>query len=186
MAIYQLSWSAPTTRSDGTDLPAGEIAGYVVRRVFNSVTTEFEAATNSYLLDIGADSGTGTLTVAAVDFVGSMSSFVAVPNVQLYNNLPALVTRMHSISARVIVTDADADPLTFSVSTQATKGTASITNNATGLIKYTPTVGQTGTDTFTIKCTDGRAGGDVFQIFNVNLTDWSISTTYETITAVRG
>lgn len=173
MAIWQLSWNAPTTRTDGTELPSNQISGYVVRRVFNGVTTEFPTTTNSYLLDIGPDSGVGTLTVAAVDLVGTMSDFVTVPNVAPYNNAPTInSTALASISIKINANDSDSDPLTFSVQTAPTKGSASVVN---GVIRYTPTAGQSGSDSFVVSTSDGRTGGTVDSTVSVNLTSWQIT-----------
>ncbi|HEX4983254.1 MAG TPA: LamG-like jellyroll fold domain-containing protein, partial [Ilumatobacteraceae bacterium] len=58
-------------------------------------------------------------------------------------------------------TDAEADPLTFSIVSNGSKGTASITNASTGAFSYTPNAGVTGTDTFTFKANDGKADSNV-------------------------
>jgi hypothetical protein len=52
-------------------------------------------------------------------------------------------------------TDADDDPLTFSIVTNGTLGAATVTDTATGAFTYTPNAGVTGTDTFTFKANDG-------------------------------
>lgn len=175
MAIYQLSWNAPTTRTDGSALPAGEIAGYIVRRVFGGNTTEYPVEQTVYLLDIGSDAGVGTLTVAAVDFVGAMSTFVAVPNVVLYNNPPVLSVKLTSISVRIATTDADADTVIATIQAQGTKGVATVTGSTNGEVRYTPNDGQTGTDTFTVKLSDGRTGGDITQDVTVDITNWRVT-----------
>ena len=186
MAIYQLTWNAPTTRTDGTELPAEQISGYVVRRVFDGLTNDYQTLTNSFLLDIGSDAGVGVVTVAAVDFVGEMSTFVPVPTVVLYNNLPVInTTVLASIAVKIDAVDADADPLTFSVQTPPAKGAVVVVNSNTGIFRYTPHAGQAGTDSFVVRASDGRTGGNADITVNVNLTNWSISTIHQAINISR-
>lgn len=54
-------------------------------------------------------------------------------------------------------TDAESDPLTFSIVAAPSLGTVTITDTATGAYRYTPTAGVSGTDTFTFKANDGTA-----------------------------
>ena len=77
---------------------------------------------------------------------------------------------------QVVGTDADADTLTYTVTTQAAHGT--IANSGGGILTYTPNAayysGMTsGSDTFTITVTDGH-GGTVNQMLTYN---WSPLTT---------
>ena len=53
-------------------------------------------------------------------------------------------------------TDVDSDPLTYAIVTNGTKGSAVVTNAATGAFTYTPTTGQSGADSFTFKANDGE------------------------------
>ena len=54
--------------------------------------------------------------------------------------------------------DVDGNPLTYSIVANGTKGTAAITNAATGAFTYTPNANANGTDTFTFKANDGTRG----------------------------
>ncbi|RZK75305.1 MAG: tandem-95 repeat protein, partial [Pedobacter sp.] len=54
-------------------------------------------------------------------------------------------------------TDVDGDILTYTLGTAPTKGAATI-NSSTGAYAYTPTTGQTGSDSFTIVANDGNGG----------------------------
>lgn len=175
MAIYQLSWNAPTTRADGSDLPADQIAGYIVRRVFNGTPTDYPTIGTVYLLDIGSDAGVGTLTVATVDIVESKSEFVPITDVVLYNNPPVLSVKLASISVRISTNDADADTVTATIQTQGTKGVATVTGSTNGEVRYAPNDGQTGSDTFTVKLSDGRTGGDITQDVTVDITNWRVT-----------
>jgi VCBS repeat-containing protein len=51
-------------------------------------------------------------------------------------------------------TDVDGDALTFSIVANGTKGTAAITNAATGAYTYTPNLHVSGADTITFKARD--------------------------------
>lgn len=57
--------------------------------------------------------------------------------------------------------DADGDPLTYSIVTSGSMGTAVITNPATGAYTYTPNQGDYGTDIFTLKASDGKADSNI-------------------------
>ncbi|MGC5326281.1 Ig-like domain-containing protein [Brevibacillus sp. SYSU BS000544] len=61
-----------------------------------------------------------------------------------------------SFSGYLQASDADNDPLTYSIDTTGTNGTVSLGNSSTGAFTYTPKTGQTGTDTFTFKVNDGK------------------------------
>jgi VCBS repeat-containing protein len=58
-------------------------------------------------------------------------------------------------------TDPDGDPLTYSIVANGTKGTATITNPATGAYTYTPNPNANGTDAFTFKVSDGAVDSNV-------------------------
>jgi len=65
-------------------------------------------------------------------------------------------------------TDADGDPLTFSIVSQGTKGVASVTDANTGAYSYAPSAGAIGTDSFTFKANDGELDSN---IATVTITD---------------
>src|SRR6185503_33934 len=57
--------------------------------------------------------------------------------------------------------DIDLNALTYSIVANGTKGTATITNSATGAYSYTPNANANGTDTFTFKVNDGTVESNV-------------------------
>jgi len=61
----------------------------------------------------------------------------------------------------LIASDADGDPLTYSIITNGSLGTAVITNLATGAFTYTPRLNENGTDSFTFKANDGKADSNI-------------------------
>src|SRR5207237_550603 len=61
----------------------------------------------------------------------------------------------------LIATDVDGDALTYSLVTNGWKGTATITNAATGAFTYTPTANANGTDSITFKARDASLDSNV-------------------------
>ncbi len=58
-------------------------------------------------------------------------------------------------SGTLAASDVEGDALTFSIVSQGTKGTAVITNAATGAFTYTPNADAYGSDSFTFRVSDG-------------------------------
>ena len=63
--------------------------------------------------------------------------------------------------------DSDSDPLSYIIVSNGSKGTAIVTNAATGAYTYTPNAGATGSDSFTFKANDGT---DDSNVATVNVT----------------
>jgi len=86
--------------------------------------------------------GTVTLTVTPVNDapVGQAASFTTPVNTPK--------------SGVLVATDVDGNPLTYTISTQPTKGTVTV-NAATGAYTYTPGAGRTGADSFRFRANDG-------------------------------
>ncbi len=61
----------------------------------------------------------------------------------------------------LIASDADGDPLTYTITSNGTQGTASITNSATGAYQYVPNPSFTGTDSFTFRADDFRDSSNI-------------------------
>ena len=64
-------------------------------------------------------------------------------------------------SGTLSASDPDSDPLTYSIVTDGSKGTAVITNTAAGSFIYTPSVNITGSDSFTFKANDGASDSNI-------------------------
>jgi len=71
------------------------------------------------------------------------------------------------VSGKVMVTDPDGDPLTFSKASDPKHGTVIV--NADGTYTYTPAAGYNGSDSFTVKVSDGK-GGTITVTVNVTVT----------------
>jgi len=65
------------------------------------------------------------------------------------------------VPGTLAATDVDGDPLTFRIVANGAKGTAVITNPATGAFTYTPRPGLAGIDTFTFVANDGQVDSNV-------------------------
>ena len=106
----------------------------------------------SYTLSDG-QGGTATATVQ-----------VAVNEVNyapVAQNLTATTMENTPIGGQVLATDADGDPLTYSIVSNGSLGVAVITNPATGAFTYTPAPDAFGTDSFTYKTNDGKADSNL-------------------------
>jgi len=71
-------------------------------------------------------------------------------------------------------TDANFDPLTWSILTPASHGTAGV-GAGTGIASYTPVFNYLGSDSFVVQVSDGRGGTDSI-IVNVTIVDTSSPT----------
>ncbi|MEC0266091.1 Ig-like domain-containing protein [Paenibacillus anseongense] len=78
----------------------------------------------------------------------------------LYESPTAISSAVNTVQDAVYtgnlsVSRYDGDALTYAIAVNGTKGTAVITDPATGAFTYTPNPGATGTDSFTFKANDG-------------------------------
>ena len=64
-------------------------------------------------------------------------------------------------SGTLVATDADGEALTYAIVTNGTKGTAAITNAATGAFTYTPGLHTIGNDTITFKARDASVDSNI-------------------------
>lgn len=78
-----------------------------------------------------------------------------------FNYAPAAENRSFTttedtaISGTLVVSDADSNGLAFTIVSNGSKGTASVTNLNSGTFAYTPHIDASGVDTFTFKANDG-------------------------------
>lgn len=83
-------------------------------------------------------------------------------------NINRTTPRDTAVSDTVTGTDPDGDTLTYTKATEPANGTA-VLNGATGAFTYTPNLGYTGVDTFTVTVNDGK-GGTVTATVTVTVT----------------
>lgn len=104
-------------------------------------------------------SGSDSFTFKVND--GTDDSNTATVSATIINTAPTAddlsfsTERNQQYSGQLVASDTDNDPLTYSIVTSPGKGTATITDIATGAFTYTPTEGAEGVDTFTFKVNDG-------------------------------
>jgi hypothetical protein len=112
--------------------------------------------------------GSDSFTFRAGD--GLLNSNVATLSISVTNIAPVATGASISIHANrtfsgvLTGSDADADPRSFSIATNAAHGAATITNAATGAFTYTPNPGYVGADSFTFKVNDGVADSNVASV----------------------
>ena len=153
-----------------TDADGGSLSYAIVRNGSKGTAVITNAATGAYTYTANAGAtGTDSFTFTASD--GLADSNVATVTVQLMTiavNTPPVATDA-SVSTDVdgvatgalSATDADGDSLSYAIVRNGSKGTAVITNAATGAYTYTANAGATGTDSFTFTASDGLADSNV-------------------------
>jgi PKD domain/Listeria-Bacteroides repeat domain (List_Bact_rpt)/Bacterial Ig domain len=77
------------------------------------------------------------------------------------SNLSVSTSKNTAVSGVLQATDAQSNLLTFSIVANGAKGSAVITNAATGAFTYTPNTNQSGTDTFTFRANDGSSNSNI-------------------------
>jgi hypothetical protein len=81
-------------------------------------------------------------------------------NPPVANNGSLSVNAAQSGNGLLVATDADGNPLTYSIVASPSKGSVSITNATTGAYTYSANANTSGTDTFTFKANDGTANSN--------------------------
>ncbi len=86
------------------------------------------------------------------------------------NNGSVTTNENTAVSGTLSASDSDGDTLTFSIVSQPSHGTVSITNTSTGAFTYTPNSNYYGSDSFTFKATDsaGQASNTATESVTVN------------------
>lgn len=71
------------------------------------------------------------------------------------------VTEDLAASTTLSANDPNNDPLTYTIVTNGSKGTATITDPSTGAVTYLPNANETGSDSFTFKVNDGVSDSNI-------------------------
>jgi len=162
---------------------ASSASGTIARvEFFHGTTNLGEDTTSPYAYTwTNVPEGVYTLTARATDNAGAMTTSAVVNVTVTAPNQPPVITEGPSVavtmsednaptafSLTLHATDADGDALTWSISSQAAHGTASVSGTgASKSIAYTPAVDYNGSDTFVVQVSDGQGGVDTI---TVNLT----------------
>lgn len=106
--------------------------------------------------------GTYTVTLRVTDEAGAVTqTTMDIPVTGTINQPPVVhgadftVDQDKSITGTLSGSDPEGQPLTFSIAANGSKGTATITNPATGVFTYIPKAGVYGNDAFIFKANDG-------------------------------
>ena len=118
--------------------------------------------------------GSDSFTVTVTDKKGATATQTVNVTITPVNDAPTTAAATQTlatpedtaVTGQFTATDIDGDALTYSVSTAATKGVATV--SATGAISYTPNADANGPDTFVLTASDGK-GGTVTQTVTVNV-----------------
>ena len=160
---------ANDTDPDGDSLNASRVAG----PSHGALTLD---ANGSFSYTPAANySGPESFTYKTTD--GSLDSDVvtvaitvnAVNDAPVASNGTLAATENVAATGTLIATDVDSASLTYAIVANGTRGTATITNSATGAYAYTPNPGASGADTLTFRANDGTLDSNVATI-SVNIT----------------
>ena len=136
-----------------------------------------DAATGAFTYTPNADAtGTDTFTFKASD--GTLNSNVATVMVTItpVNDAPvasntSLTTPEDTpLAGTLPVTDVDGPSLVYAIVANGTKGTAVVTNTATGAFTYTPSTNLAGSDTVTFVVSDGALQSNVQEAALITIT----------------
>jgi gliding motility-associated-like protein len=123
-------------------------------------------------------SGTDVFTVTVSDGKGGTTTVtinvtVNPTNVAPVASAPAIVTNKNTpVNGTITASDADGDPLTFTVTTAPAHGTVVV--NPDGTYTYTPVNNYSGTDVFTVTVSDGK-GGTTTVTINVTVNPTNVA-----------
>lgn len=166
--------TAGTGTLAGNDVDLDALTFSIVTQPSNGTVTITNAATGAYTYTpsnnySGSDSFTFKVTANSVD------SNMATVNITVngVNDAPVAVTGTLNATedtqatGTLVANDVDSGSLTYSIVTQPTNGTVTITNATTGAYTYTPGANYSGSDSFTFKANDGNSDSNTA---TVNIT----------------
>ena len=152
---FQLRWYGANGSETGSRTAFGNVTaptGYAEKVAQDVVAPSGAVKARLYLQSAKADGQAFYDDVSVVDTTGGG---VNVPPVA---NDASLSTAMDTpVNGTLSASDADGDPLTYSLVSTGSLGVAVITDASTGAFTYTPNAGATGTDSFTFTASDGMA-----------------------------
>jgi VCBS repeat-containing protein len=165
--------TTPGASVDGTlaasDIDSAPLTYSIVGPPSKGTVVLTSATTGAYTYTAGTGAtGIDTFTFKAND--GALDSNTATITVTIEgsgNAPPAAsqgtLTTTEDTPARgtLSATDPEEQPLIFSLVTNGSKGTATITNTATGRYRYVPRRNENGSDSFTFKANDGTSDSNV-------------------------
>ena len=139
-------------------------------------TLTLNAATGAYTYTPGANyNGSDSFQVSVSDGNGGFATQTINVGIAAVNDAPVVAAASASlstsedvaVSGQVVATDVDGDTLSYSVATGPARGTLSL-NAATGAYTYLGATNYSGSDSFSIRVSDGK-GGSVTQTVNATI-----------------
>lgn len=128
-------------------------------------TTATFAAAGTYVIRLSVSDG-GRTTTSDCTVIASGGGVNSAPSISGGAASVALTTNVNATGTTSLTgSDADGDPLSWSIQTQGSKGTASVT--ATGspvTVTYVPASQTSGTDTIVVLVSDGQGGSDTITV----------------------
>ena len=124
------------------------------------ITSSGGAAAANVVLRASSKGGAGIENSAQVAYASpplTVSTVTKVDNPPYAADSGITTGENKDVSSTLRATDADGDPLTFTIVASPTHGWATITGTATGKFTYAPNSGYSGSDSFTFKANDGLA-----------------------------
>jgi hypothetical protein len=167
---------AKSSTLSATDVDGDALSYSIVAQGSKGVVAIINAATGTFAYTPNANAnGSDSFTFKATD-TGALASNVATVTVAISAVNDAPVSQNGTLAViedvaqtgTVLGTDADGDALSYSIVAQGAKGTAVISNIATGAFIYTPNPNANGADSFTFKVSD--TGGLVSSVSTVAVT----------------
>lgn len=104
-----------------------------------------------------------------VAYAAGLANHIPVANNSSFN-----VLQDQSLQGNLSATDADNNPLTYSIFAGAQHGSVTITNVSTGAFTYTPFAGYFGSDSFTFRVNDGLANSNIATV-SINVIEANIA-----------
>ncbi|BBI32894.1 cohesin domain-containing protein [Cohnella abietis] len=141
-----------------------------------SKTTGLEVATNY-------NATTGALSAVFAPGEGRLYALDASGGTLTANN-HVVEAAANAVTNGILSANGTTTASVFSIVTNGAKGTAVITNTATGAFTYTPNPGATGADTFTFKVKNGTINSNIATV-TVNIASNVLSTTLTGAKAVQ-
>jgi subtilase family serine protease len=132
---------------------AGPLVYQLPASAFHDITSGSnggESASSGY--DLASGRGEMIMSVAYANLGGGSSN-----NPPVASNGSVTTNENTAVNGTLSASDQDGDSLTFSIVSQPSHGSVTITNSATGAFTYTPNNNYTGSDSFTFKANDGQA-----------------------------
>lgn len=169
------SAASAALRFDSTDtLPVATGGAPLVVHFTSGASSDPDGTISTYAWNFG-DGATGegmaadhvftvpgeyTVTLTLTDNSGVQAQATVVITVSDVNpptasNASFFTLQDKSVTGTLSANDPDGSPLTYKISKDASLGTATITNSATGVFTYVPRAGSAGADSFSFKANDG-------------------------------